>query len=102
MRSCSYSRPAMTTLPTLYLPHGGGPWPFVEPPMFDRREQEALAAYLRSLATLRPRAILCVSAHWEMQVPTVMSAARPPLLFDYYGFPESTYHLAWPALGDPV
>jgi aromatic ring-opening dioxygenase catalytic subunit (LigB family) len=44
---------------------------------------------------------LVISAHWEEAVPTVMSAARPPLLFDYYGFPKESYELTWPAPGDP-
>jgi aromatic ring-opening dioxygenase catalytic subunit (LigB family) len=92
----------MTRLPTVYLPHGGGPWPFVDLSMFDRREQDSLAGYLRGLSTLRPRAILCVSAHWEAAVPSVMAASHPPMLYDYYGFPPSSYEITWPAPGDPA
>ena len=43
-----------------------------------------------------------ISAHWETPVPTVNVAARPPLLFDYYGFPEHTYRLTYPAKGAPA
>ena len=32
----------------------------------------------------------------------VGSAARPPMLFDYYGFPEETYRLAFDAPGSPA
>lgn len=63
-----------------------------------------LETYLRGfIATLaeRPRAILAVSGHWEEAMPTVNAGARPPLLFDYGGFPDHTYHLTWPAPGDP-
>ncbi|MEB2312067.1 MAG: class III extradiol ring-cleavage dioxygenase [Sorangiineae bacterium] len=91
-------------LPVVYVPHGGGPWPFVEVAIGSPAEQAALAAYLRGLGALPrepPRAVLCVSAHWEEPAPTVMTAARPPLLFDYYGFPEESYHLTWPAPGAP-
>ncbi|UTV80067.1 dioxygenase [Acidithiobacillus sp. YTS05] len=49
----------------------------------------------------RPRAILVVSAHWEEKVFTVQSNPHPSLLYDYLGFPEHTYHLSWPAPGDP-
>jgi aromatic ring-opening dioxygenase catalytic subunit (LigB family) len=42
-----------------------------------------------------------VSAHWEQPEPTVLSAAEPPLLYDYYGFPPHTYELTWPAPGSP-
>lgn len=48
-----------------------------------------------------PRALLVVSAHWEEARPTVMTSAQPPLLFDYYGFPEESYRLTWPAPGAP-
>jgi aromatic ring-opening dioxygenase catalytic subunit (LigB family) len=30
-----------------------------------------------------------------------MTAAAPPLLFDYYGFPPESYELTWPAPGAP-
>ncbi len=91
-------------LPVVYLPHGGGPWPFVDMG-FDKTELDALAAYLRSLKQLPatpPRAILVVSAHWEEAVPTVMTAARPPMLYDYYGFPPESYTITWPAPGEPA
>ena len=92
-------------LPVVYVPHGGGPWPFVDMggglAMGDLR---SLEAYLRSLATLTPvppRAVLVVSAHWEAAVPTVMVSPRPPMLYDYSGFPRAAYELTWPAPGHP-
>ncbi|MFO0723052.1 MAG: class III extradiol ring-cleavage dioxygenase [Myxococcota bacterium] len=94
---------APAKLPVVYLPHGGGPWPFVELG-FDKAEMQALADYLGALGTnlpSRPRAILSVSAHWEAPVPTVMTAAQPPMLYDYYGFPPEAYRLSWPAPGAP-
>jgi aromatic ring-opening dioxygenase catalytic subunit (LigB family) len=92
-------------MPVVFLPHGGGPWPFVELGMFPQREVDALAAYTRSIANAtpaRPRALLVISAHWEAPVATVMSAARPPILYDYYGFPPESYAITWPAPGDPA
>src|SRR5208282_4581921 len=87
-------------MPVVYVPHGGGPWPFVDVGLGDRAELDALAAYLRSLEALppaKPQALLVVSAHWEEAVPTVMTGERPPLFFDYYGFPPESYRLTWPA-----
>jgi aromatic ring-opening dioxygenase catalytic subunit (LigB family) len=46
--------------------------------------------------------LLVVSAHWEEKVPTVMTAPRPPILYDYYGFPPEAYAIEWPAPGDPA
>lgn len=91
-------------MPAVYLPHGGGPWPFVNVGFGDPAELSALATYLRSLQSLpteRPRAVLMVSAHWEESVPTVMTAERPPMLYDYYGFPAESYRITWPAPGKP-
>ncbi len=92
-------------LPTLFIPHGGGPCFFMDPPPNDPQAWDAMAAYLRGVAASleeKPRAILVISAHWEMPRPTVMTAERPPLLFDYYGFPEHTYKLEYPAPGSPA
>jgi aromatic ring-opening dioxygenase catalytic subunit (LigB family) len=89
-------------LPTLFIPHGGGPWPFMPPPPGQIDIWEKLAAYLRSIpATLptRPKATLVVSGHWETPRPAVNVNPAPPLLFDYYNFPERTYRLTYPAPG---
>jgi len=91
--------------PVVFLPHGGGPWPFVELRIGSKAEQAELATYLRSVARVPhspPKAILVISAHWEEAVPTVMTNAKPPLLFDYYGFPPESYEITWPAPGEPA
>ncbi|HEX4386418.1 MAG TPA: class III extradiol ring-cleavage dioxygenase [Myxococcales bacterium] len=92
-------------MPVVFLPHGGGPWPFVDLGMDDKPGFDALAGYLRSVAQLpktRPAALLVISAHWEEPAPTVMSSAQPPMLYDYYGFPPESYKITWPAPGHPV
>jgi aromatic ring-opening dioxygenase catalytic subunit (LigB family) len=92
-------------LPTLYIPHGGGPCFFMDvqpglpPDMWDK-----MAAYLRGIdASLgeRPKGVLVISGHWETERPTLNTATRPPLLFDYHGFPEHTYRLTYPVPGSP-
>ena len=91
-------------MPVVFVPHGGGPWPFVEMGFGDKAELDELAAYLRSLRSVPkspPNALLVVSGHWEEPSPTVMTSAHPPLLYDYYGFPPESYTLTWPAPGDP-
>jgi aromatic ring-opening dioxygenase catalytic subunit (LigB family) len=94
-----------TRLPVVFLPHGGGPWPFVDVPFGDKAELDALAAYLGSIGSLPstpPKAVLVISAHWEEAVPTVMTAERPPMLYDYHGFPPESYKITWPAPGHPA
>jgi aromatic ring-opening dioxygenase catalytic subunit (LigB family) len=90
-------------MPVLYVPHGGGPWPFVDMGI-DRREVTALTAYLQGLPG-EPKApvtaLLVISAHWEAPRPTVMTASQPPMYYDYYGFPPASYEITWPAPGSP-
>jgi aromatic ring-opening dioxygenase catalytic subunit (LigB family) len=92
-------------MPVVYLPHGGGPWPFVDVGFGERSEWARLETYLRGLGSLgprRPSALLVVSAHWEERVPTLMTAERPPMLYDYHGFPPASYEITWPAPGSPA
>ncbi|GAA4339607.1 class III extradiol ring-cleavage dioxygenase [Variovorax defluvii] len=49
-----------------------------------------------------PDAILMVSAHWEEPVFTVMGNPMPPMVYDYGGFPEHTYHVHYEAPGSPA
>lgn len=92
-------------LPTLYISHGGGPCFWMDfPPPLGPNAFEPLRKYLAGLlVTLpaHPRAVLIVSARWEEKVPTVAGAAKPSMLFDYYGFPAHTYKLNYPAPGSP-
>lgn len=95
--------PAKRRMPVAYVPHGGGPWPFVEMGL-PSGEVDEMRGYLEKLASLPkdpPRALLVVSAHWEERVPTLMTHPKPPMFFDYYGFPEKSYSLSWPAPGAP-
>ena len=90
-------------LPTLFIPHGGGPCFFMEPmPGMPPDIWDKMAAYLRGIPQAvgrRPKAVLVISAHWECERPTVLNADDYTLLYDYYGFPEHTYRLAYPAHG---
>jgi aromatic ring-opening dioxygenase catalytic subunit (LigB family) len=93
-------------LPTLFIPHGGGPCFFMEPaPPLPHNLWDGMAAYLRGIDAAigrRPKAVLVISGHWEMRLPTLNTADKPGLLYDYYGFPEHTYHLKYPVAGAPA
>jgi aromatic ring-opening dioxygenase catalytic subunit (LigB family) len=90
------------TLPTLYLSHGGGPWPWMKGPHYDaHRKLEGALQKLPKLVGVTPKAVLIVSAHWEAKDFAVMSHPRPPMLYDYSGFPENTYQIHYTAPGAP-
>ncbi|MBS1088004.1 DODA-type extradiol aromatic ring-opening family dioxygenase [Gluconobacter wancherniae] len=86
--------------PVLFLPHGGGPCFFMDGAERWSRMEAYLSGVRRSLPR-KPSAILVISGHWENTVPTVTSSPNPALIYDYYGFPEHTYRLKYPAPGAP-
>ena len=92
-----------TRLPTLYIPHGGGPCFFMDWTMGPPDTWDRMAAWLKTLGDRFSdvQAILVVSAHWEERIVTVQNGQTPSLLFDYHGFPQHTYELTWPAPGAP-
>ena len=92
-------------LPTLFIPHGGGPCFFMDWTRGPADTWDKTASWLKGLVAglpERPKAILIVSGHWEEPQFTVGSGAQPGLIFDYYGFPEHTYRLTFDAPGAPA
>lgn len=83
----------------LYLSHGGGPLPLLHDPAHAEMV-ELLQGLAEDLIT--PQAIVVFSAHWEEEQPTITAHANPDLLYDYYGFPEESYAIQYPAPGNPA
>lgn len=90
-----------TTTPVLFISHGGGPWPYVDAlkTMYAHTERELRR--LPARLAERPKAVLVVSAHWEASRFSIATASRPPMNYDYGGFPPHTYQISYPAPGDP-
>jgi 4,5-DOPA dioxygenase extradiol len=49
-----------------------------------------------------PKAILCVSAHWETAGTFVTAMTKPQTIHDFGGFPKALYDVQYPAPGSPA
>jgi aromatic ring-opening dioxygenase catalytic subunit (LigB family) len=90
-------------LPSLFIPHGGGPCFFMDwdPPDTWKK----MGAWLGTLAGsigVKPKGIVVISGHWEQPEFSVTGSPHPPLIYDYHGFPPHTYQLRYDAPGAPA
>src|SRR5574344_836147 len=80
-------------MPKLFIGHGS-PMNAIEDNIFSR----GIEAVAQTLP--RPKAILCISAHWETRGTFVSASPHPETLHDYGGFPKELYEVTYPAPGN--
>jgi len=87
--------PTPGTMPALFVGHGS-PMNAIEENAFTRGWQAV------AQAIAQPKAILCISAHWETRGVGVCSATQPETIHDFGGFPQALFDVRYPAPGDPA
>lgn len=84
----------MSRLPVVFFGHGS--------PMVALEKSDTTRCWKSIADTIgKPKAILCISAHWLTRGTAVTAMAAPRTIHDFGAFPQALFDMQYPAPGDP-
>lgn len=84
----------MSRLPIVFFGHGS--------PMVALEKSAVTRTWNQIASSIgKPRAILCISAHWQTRGTAVTAMAQPRTIHDFGAFPQALFDVRYPAPGDP-
>ena len=82
----------LTIMPTIFIGHGS-------PTNATKNNIYTNAWQKLGQELSKPKAILCISAHWNSDKTLISNAENPKQIYDFYGFPDELYNVSYPAKG---